>query len=98
MGKRMVDPIIAELRAMCDTHVARFDHELAAIVRDIRAMQDMSGREHVRDPLPPPMVEPTVAMPESIRAPGSRIRSPGFWRFAHVRDPATSGGLPDHRP
>ena len=44
------DPIIAELRAVRDRHAARFDYDLAAIFRDIRVMQETSGRDHVRYP------------------------------------------------
>ena len=44
------DPIIAELRAVRDRHAARFDYDLAAIFRDIRAMQENSGRDYVRYP------------------------------------------------
>ena len=44
------DPIIAELRAVRDRHAARFDHDMTAIFRDIRAMQETSGRDYVRYP------------------------------------------------
>ena len=44
------DPIIAELRAVRDRHAARFDYDLAAIFRDIREMQETSGRDYVRYP------------------------------------------------
>ena len=44
------DPIIAELRAVRDRHAARFDHDVAAIFRDIRAMQATSGRDYMRYP------------------------------------------------
>ena len=44
------DPVIAELRAVRDRHAARFDYDLAAIFRDIRAMQETSSREYVRYP------------------------------------------------
>ena len=45
-----VDPIISEVRAVRDAHAARFDYNLTAIFRDIRAMQKMSKREYVRLP------------------------------------------------
>ena len=45
------DPIIAELRAVRDRHAARFDYDVAAIFRDIRAMQETSGRDYVRYPV-----------------------------------------------
>ena len=44
------DPIIAELRAVRDTHAARFNYDVRAIFQDIRATQKMSGREYVRYP------------------------------------------------
>ena len=50
MGKQMIDPIIAEVRAVRDAHAARFDHDVGAIFQDIRAMQKMSGRDYVRYP------------------------------------------------
>ena len=44
------DPIITELRAVRNRHAARFDYDLAAIFREIRAMQETSGRDYVRYP------------------------------------------------
>jgi len=44
------DPIIAELRAVLDTHAARFNYDVRAIFQDIRVTQEMSGREYVRYP------------------------------------------------
>ena len=44
------DPIIAELRAVRDTHAARFNYDVKAIFQDIRATQETSGREYVRYP------------------------------------------------
>ncbi len=44
------DPIIAELRAVRDRHAARFDYDVTAIFRDIRTMQETSGRDYVRYP------------------------------------------------
>ena len=44
------DPVIAEIRAVRDEHAARFDYDIDAIFRDIRAAQETSGREHVRYP------------------------------------------------
>lgn len=48
MQTKWNDPIIAELRAVRDEHAARFDYNVEAIFRDIRAMQETSGREYVR--------------------------------------------------
>ena len=50
MQTKETDPIIAELRALRDQHAARFDYDVAAIFRDIRAMQETSGRDYVRYP------------------------------------------------
>ena len=50
MKKHPTDPIVSEVRAVRDAHAARFDYDVAAIFRDIRAMQEKSGREYVRLP------------------------------------------------
>ena len=47
------DAIIAELRTVRDEHAARFDYDVEAIFRDIRAMQNSSDREYVRYPSRP---------------------------------------------
>ncbi len=47
------DAIIAELRTVRDEHAARFDYNVEAIFRDIRAMQNSSDREYVRYPSRP---------------------------------------------
>ena len=53
MKKQSTDPIISEVRAVRDAHAARFDYDIAAIFRDIRAMQEASGRKYVRYPARP---------------------------------------------
>ena len=53
MGTHPIDPIISEVRAVRDAHAARFEYDMAAIFRDIRAMQEKSGREYVRFPARP---------------------------------------------
>ena len=53
MRRQPIDPIISEVRAARDAHAARFDYDVAAIFRDIRAMQEESGREYVRFPARP---------------------------------------------
>lgn len=50
MKAHPIDPIISEVRAVRDTHGARFGYDLSAIFRDIRTMQEKSGREYVRLP------------------------------------------------
>lgn len=48
MEKRPTDPIIAELRAIRQEYAARFDYDVDAMFRDIRARQKASGQEYVR--------------------------------------------------
>ena len=42
------DPIIAELRAIRQAHATRFDYDVEAMFRDLRARQEAFGREYVR--------------------------------------------------
>ena len=53
MNKRLIDPIISEVREVRDAHAARFHYDLAAIFQDVRTMQKKSGREYVRLPARP---------------------------------------------
>ena len=57
MPTRQTDPLIAEVRAIRQAYAARFDYDVEAIFRDIRARQEASGREYVR--LPARRVAPT---------------------------------------
>ncbi len=50
MQTTQTDPIIAEVRAVRDDHVARFGYDVEALFRDIRSRQAASGREYVRHP------------------------------------------------
>ena len=50
METRQTDPIIAELRAIRQAYAARFDYDVEAMFRDIRARQEASGCEYVRLP------------------------------------------------
>lgn len=50
MPNQPTDPIISEVRAVREAHAARFGYDIAAIFRNIRAMQDESKREYVRFP------------------------------------------------
>ena len=50
MQTRQTAPIIAEVRAIRQAYAARFDYDVEAIFRDLRARQEASGREHVRLP------------------------------------------------
>lgn len=61
MEMTRTDPIIAEVRAVRDAHAARFDYDVAAIFRDIRARQKSSARDYVCYPARP--VEPNVEDP-----------------------------------
>ena len=57
MQSTQTDSIIAEVRAVRDQHAARFDYDVEAIFRDIRARQKASGREYVRYPARRPSFE-----------------------------------------
>ena len=48
MQTRQTDPIVAEVRAVRKEYAARFDYDVDAIFRDIRARQEASKREDVR--------------------------------------------------
>ena len=50
MDARETDPIIAELRAIRQAYAARFNYDVDAMFKDIRARQEASGREYVRLP------------------------------------------------
>ena len=50
METRETDPIIAELRAIRRAYAARFNYDVDAMFRDMRARQEASGREYVRLP------------------------------------------------
>jgi len=50
MESRETDPIIAELRSIREAYAARFDYDVEAMFRDIRARQEASGRKYVRLP------------------------------------------------
>jgi hypothetical protein len=50
MKATMIDPIVAEVRAVRDKHAAKFGHDLNKIFRDIKARQDASGRKFVKYP------------------------------------------------
>ena len=50
MQTRQTDPIIAEVRAIRQAYAARFDYDVEAIFKDIRARQEASGRDYVRLP------------------------------------------------
>ncbi|MCY3873351.1 MAG: hypothetical protein OXF88_03545 [Rhodobacteraceae bacterium] len=56
MKDNPVDPIISEVRAVRDAHAARFDYDVAAIIRDIREMQEESGLNYVCRPGRPVVV------------------------------------------
>ena len=68
METHPIDPIISEVRALRDEHAARFDYDVAAIFRDIRAMQEESGRDYVRLPARP-VVAPDAPSASHTRNP-----------------------------
>ena len=53
MQTRQTDPIIAEVWAIRQAYAARFDYDVEAIFRDIRARQEASGRDYVQLPARP---------------------------------------------
>ena len=50
MQTRQTDPIIAEIRAIRQAYAARFDYDVEAIFKDIRARQEAFGHQYVRLP------------------------------------------------
>lgn len=50
MQTTQADPIITEVRANRDEYAARFNYDVGAIFRDIRARQEASNREYVHYP------------------------------------------------
>lgn len=50
MPTSRTDPLIAEIRAVRDEYAARFDYDVAAMFRDLRARQDASQRDYVHCP------------------------------------------------
>ena len=44
------DPIVAEVRAVRDRLAARFNYDVAAIVRHIQSVEATSGRTYVQPP------------------------------------------------
>ncbi len=63
MKKPLADPIISELWAVRDAHAARFNYDVAAILKDVRATQKKLGPEYVRHP-----ARPTVSSSEVLEA------------------------------
>jgi len=63
------DRIIAEVRAVRDEYAARHDHDIAAIFRDIGALQEASGRAFVRyvEPLAKAMAPVATQMSTVLR-------------------------------
>ncbi len=53
METTMIDPIIAEVRAVRDRHASKFGYDLSRIFRDIKARQEASGQEFVKYPSRP---------------------------------------------
>ena len=57
----MNDPIVDEVRRVRDAHAARFNYDLDAIFRDIKAQEKKSGRKFVS--FPPRRAEPDQTLP-----------------------------------
>ena len=48
MAEIWIDPIVDEVRRVRDAHAAKFNYDLRAIFRDLKANEAASGREYVR--------------------------------------------------
>jgi len=48
MKNTMIDPIVAEVRAVRDKHASKFGYDLSRIFLDVKARQETSGREFVK--------------------------------------------------
>ena len=48
MKNTMIDPIVAEVRAVRDKHASKFGYDLSRIFLDVKARQATSGREFVK--------------------------------------------------
>jgi hypothetical protein len=57
------DPVVEEIRAARDEYARRFDYNIDAICRDLRAQEAQSGHEVVA--LPPKRSVPTEGPPSS---------------------------------
>lgn len=53
------DDIIADIRAYRDAYAAKFNYDIAAMVRDIQSRQALSGRVLLQPP-PPPDPDPVI--------------------------------------
>ena len=78
---RQTDPIMAELRAIREEYAARFNYDVDAMFKHIRARQEASGREYVRLPTRRPesavqeQPNPDVAPKPSARGSGGPVSS-----------------------
>jgi hypothetical protein len=67
------DPIVLEIRQLREEYSAKFNHDLSAICKDLRAKQQESGRKIVRlaprcipqDQLTPTHLQPNEALHRS---------------------------------
>ncbi len=59
----MTDPIVDEVRCICDAHAAKFNYDLDAIFRDIKEQEKKSGLKFVagvvRQAMPNQSLQPT---------------------------------------
>jgi hypothetical protein len=65
------DPIVDEVRRARDAYAARFDYDLRAIYRDLKAQEKRSGRKIVSYAETSNRVEPNPALPAA--APRSTV-------------------------
>ena len=81
--------IIAELRAIREAYAARFNYDVGAMFRDIRARQEASGREYVRLPV--------VGRDGRDRLPVDRCQAPEHFRRSRRREPLAAVDVTHHR-
>jgi hypothetical protein len=58
------DPIVEEIRLARHNHAARFGNDLAAIVADLRRLEQEGGRSHVN--FPPRLLDKQPAQVEQL--------------------------------
>ena len=48
MAETWTDPIVDEVRRVRDAHAAKYNYDLRAIFRDLKAKEAASGRKYLR--------------------------------------------------
>ena len=57
MAENWIDPVVDEVRRIRDARAAKFNYDLRAFFRDLKAKQEASGRKYVRYEPRRPVVE-----------------------------------------